>query len=322
MFTLNLAGVFTVNRWLVVLLLSCAWHGFAQTPESDKPVRVSTELVIVDTQATRQSDGKLVGGLKPEDFVLTENGVAQNIELFSQDKLALSVVLLFDLTDTSQPVLKRLAQGALQAIQHLKAEDELAVMAYSNQTLLLQGFTRDRDQAVAAIEKAATMDAPEQLALFNEAVWRTADYLQANAQPRTRRVILWLSDNLPNRPPQTAHTEKEAMDQLFENDIAVFGVMMQTTEGKFINFFGRPKGSGDMFRYAAQTGGEIIKAETEHVSQRVADIIERMRARYALGYISSNTGKGFRRIRVELTAAVMKREGKVLLRGKAGYFAK
>ena len=198
----------------------------------------------------------------------------------------------------------------------------MAVMAYSNKALLLQGFTRERETIVKAVEKAARMDAPEQLALFNEAVWQTGEYVQANSQPHARRVILWLSDNLPNRPPPAAHTEKEALDQLFENDIAVFGVMLQSTEGKFINLFGRPKGSGNMFKYAEQTGGEIIKAETEQVSQRVADIIERMRARYALGYVSSNSGAGFRRIRVQLAPTIERREGKVLLRGKAGYFAK
>jgi VWFA-related protein len=291
-------------------------------PNTDDAIRVATELVIVDTQVTRQSDGKLVGNLRQSDFRLEENGIPQEIIFFSQDKLNLSVVLLFDLTDTSQPVLKRLAEGALAALQHFKAEDELAVMAYSSKALLLHSFTRDRSAVVKAIESAAQMDAPEQLALFNEAVWQTADYLQANAQPRTRRIILWLSDNLPNRPPQTAHSEKDALDQLFENDIGVYGVMMQTREGKFLNWFGRPKGSGDMFKYAEQTGGEIIKAETKSVSQRVAEIIARMRARYALGYVSSNSGAGFRRIRVQVKAAVEQREGKITLRGKAGYFAK
>ncbi|NOT62715.1 MAG: VWA domain-containing protein, partial [Acidobacteria bacterium] len=252
-----------MSRWLVVLLLSCAVNAFAQTPEPDEPVRVSTELVIVDTQVTRQSDGKPVGGMKPEDFILTENGVAQDVTFFSQDKLALSVVLLFDLTDTSQPVLKRLATGALEALAHFKPQDEIAVAAYSSKILLLQSFTRDRIAVFDAIVNASQMDAPEQLALFNEAVWLTADYLQADAKPKQRRVILWLSDNLPNKPTRAAHTEKEALDQLFENDISVFGVMMQTKEGKLIDWVGRSKGSGNMFTYAEQTGGEIIKAETE-----------------------------------------------------------
>lgn len=295
---------------------------FAQTPEADEPVRVSTELVIVDTQVTRQSDGKLVGGMKPSDFMVEENGVAQDVTFFSQDKLKLSVVLLFDLTDTSQPVLKRLATGALEALAHFKPEDEIAVAAYASKILLLHSFTRNRIAVVDAITNAAQMDAPEQLALFNEAVWLTANYVQSDAQPKQRRVILWLSDNLPNKPTRAAHTEKEALDQLFENDIAVFGVMMQTKEGKFIDWIGRPKGSGNMFTYAEQTGGEIIKAETENVSERLAEIIDRMRARYALGYVSTNNGRGFRTIRIKLKPEVEKRIGKVTLRGKAGYFVK
>ena len=297
-------------------------NAFAQTPEPDEPVRVSTELVIVDTQVTRQSDGKVVGGMKPEDFIVEENGVAQDVTFFSQDKLTLSVVLLFDLTDTSQPVLKRLATGALEALAHFKPQDEIAVAAYASKILLLQSFTRDRIAVFDAIVNASQMDAPEQLALFNEAVWRAADYAQADAQPKQRRVILWLSDNLPNKPTRAAHTEKEALDQLFENDISVFGVMMQTKEGKLIDWVGRPKGSGNMFTYAEQTGGEIIKAETENVSERLGEIIDRMRARYALGYVSTNNGAGFRTINVKLKPEVEKRIGKVTLRGKAGYFAK
>jgi VWFA-related protein len=311
-----------VSRWLIVLLFCCAVNAFAQTPEPDEPVRVSTELVIVDTQVARQADGKPVGGMKPEDFILTENGVAQDVTFFSQDKLALSVVLLFDLTDTSQPVLKRLAMGAMEALAHFKPQDEIAVVAYASKILLLQSFTRDRIAVIDAITNASQMDAPEQLALFNEAVWLTADYMQAAATPKQRRVILWLSDNLPNKPTRAARTEKEALDQLFENDISVFGVMMQTKEGKLIDWVGRPKGSGNMFKYAEQTGGEIIKAETENVSERLGEIIDRMRARYALGYVSTNTGVGFRNIHVKLKPEVEKRIGKVTLRGKAGYFAK
>jgi VWFA-related protein len=311
-----------VSRWLLVILLCGAASAFAQTPEPEEPVRVSTELVIVDTQVSRHSDGKLVGGLKPEDFTLEENGVAQDVTFFSQDKLKLSVVLLFDLTDTSQPVLKRLATGALEALAHFKPEDEIAVAAYSSRIMVLQQFTRDRIAIFDAIVNASQMDAPEQFALFNEAVWLTADFMQAAATPKQRRVILWLSDNLPNKPTRAAHTEKEALDQLFENDISVFGVMMQTKEGKLIDFVGRPKGSGNMFTYAEQTGGEIIKAEKENVSERLGEIIDRMRARYALGYVSTNTGAGFRNIRVTLKPEVEQRIGKITLRGKAGYFAK
>jgi len=315
-----------MHKWLLQLGLLCfPVFCLAQTPpatSADSAIRIATELVIVDTQVTREADGKPVGDLRASDFKLEENGVPQAITFFSQDKLNLSVVLLFDLTDTSQPVLKRLAQGALASLQHFKPSDELAVMAYSSKTLLLHSFTRDRAPLVQAIEMASQMDAPEQHAFFNEAVWQAGEYLRTEAPPQTRRLVLWLSDNLPNRPPPTVHSEQDALAQLLENDIAVYGVMLQTREGKFLNWRGRPKGAGDMFKYAEQTGGEIIKAEKEDVSRRMADIIDRLRARYALGYVSTNTSAGFRRIRVQITDAVEQREGKIILRGKAGYFVK
>jgi VWFA-related protein len=320
-------------RWLYPLaLLLLAGVALAQTKkpvaepqDGDSMIRLTTDLVVVDTQVTQQLNGKIIGGLQATDFIVEEDGVRQEIEHFSQDKLPLSVILLFDLTDTVQPVLKQLARGALQALQHFKPEDELAVLAYSDRTVLMQDFTRDRRAVVEAIESASRMSAPQQLALFNEAVWQAAEHMQKQAKPQRRRLLLWLTDNLPNKPPKSAHTEEEAFAQLFENDIAVFGIMMQSAGGKMLNFLNLfMKNAGDIFKYAERTGGEVIKAEKEHVDQRVAEMIDRVRARYTLGYISGNTSQDgkFHRIKVRVTPEVEQREGKLVLRGKAGYFAK
>ncbi len=316
--------------WLILVVFWLAVSSLAQTkPAPAKPddnvLRLTTDLVVVDTQVTGQANGKIIGGLKAEDFIVEEEGVRQELSFFTQDKLPLSVVLLFDLTDTVQPVLKELAKSALTALQHFKPEDELAVAVYSNKAQVLQAFTRDRAPIVAAIEQAAALHDLHQLALFNEALYQTAGVLQSSAAPRTRRVILWLTDNLPNRPPKSAHTEDEAFAQLFEHDIAVFGLMMQSAEGKvlgFVNIFMR--GAGDLNKYAERTGGEVIKVEKENVDQRMAEVIDRVRARYTLGYISTNSSQDarFRRLRVRVTPAIERREGKVILRGKAGYFAK
>ena len=319
--------------WLSLALLLVVMPARAQTKPvpaqvDDNVIRLTTDLVVVDTQVVAQASGKIIGGLKAGDFIVEEDGVKQELSFFAQDKLPLSVVLLFDLTDTVQPVLKELAKGALQSLQHFKPEDELAVLVYAQQVQTLQGFTRERAPVAAAIEQASTLHELHQLALFNEALFQASEYLHANAAPRTRRLILWLTDNLPNKPPKSAHTEDEAFTQLFEHDIAVFGLTLQSAEGKVYGFFellsGGKKGAGDIFKYAERTGGEVVKAEKENVDQRLAEIIDHVRARYTLGYVSTNmsAAPGFRRLRVRVTPAVEKREGKVVLRGKAGYFAK
>lgn len=314
------------SRWLSLLVLLSAVTVQAQTaaPPDDNVLRLTTELVLVDTQVTSQANGKTISGLRAADFIVEEEGRRQELSFFAQDKLPLSVVLLFDLTDTVQPVLKELAKGAQVALQRFKPEDEVAVAVYSNKVQVLQAFTRDHALVLQAIEQAARLDAPEQLALFNEVLFQTAQYQQAQAAPRTRRVVLWLTDNIPNRPPQSVHTENEAFAALLRHDISVSGLLLQNAESKLLNvtkLFMR--GAGDLFKYAERTGGEVIKAETENVNQRLAEVIDRVRARYTLGYISNHptASAGFRRLRVQVAPAVEQREGRVTLRGKAGYFA-
>ena len=84
----------------------------AQTPQTpDDVIKINTELVVVDAQVLAKKTGRIIGSLHREDFQLYEDGVKQELTFFSQDKLPLSIVLLFDLTDTVRPVLKPLARG-------------------------------------------------------------------------------------------------------------------------------------------------------------------------------------------------------------------
>jgi hypothetical protein len=78
-----------------------------------------------------------VDDLEAKEFVVTEDGKPQRIAL-CHDKLPLSVVLLFDLTVTVRPVLRPLAEGALEILGHLKREDKMASMGFSSRTELLQ----------------------------------------------------------------------------------------------------------------------------------------------------------------------------------------
>src|ERR1700759_2429206 len=62
--------------------------------------RANVNLVTVDAAVLNKKPGRALGPLTANDFTLYENGAAQRIEYFSQDELPLSVVLLFDLTDS------------------------------------------------------------------------------------------------------------------------------------------------------------------------------------------------------------------------------
>jgi hypothetical protein len=70
--------------------------------------------------------------------------VRREITFFSRDELPLSVLLLLDVSGSVRSIVRRIAEGALNAMQRLKPADEVAVMAFANEPHLVQGFTRDR----------------------------------------------------------------------------------------------------------------------------------------------------------------------------------
>jgi hypothetical protein len=111
---------FSILALVVVLLWAGQPTALVQAQSDDDVIRVNTDLVVIDAQVLQKKTGRIINSLTREDFQIYEDGVKQEISFFSQDKLPLSVILLFDLTETVRPVLKPLARGALQALQHLK----------------------------------------------------------------------------------------------------------------------------------------------------------------------------------------------------------
>jgi uncharacterized protein with von Willebrand factor type A (vWA) domain len=67
-------------------------------------------------------------------FAITENGVKQEVSYFSRDALPLSIILLLDVSRSVRPIIHEIRDGALHALQRLKPEDEVAVMAFGTTT--------------------------------------------------------------------------------------------------------------------------------------------------------------------------------------------
>ena len=322
-----------LNRIMLSVGLLCAISAAGQ----DKPAvfQTTTELVLVDVQVLHSKTRTSTASLRPADLHLYEDGVRQEIRHFARDEAPLSVLLLFDLTDSVRGVLTKLAEGAVSALGHFKPEDVASVMVYAARVELVDGFTTDRERTVRAIGRAATMKSGEP-AHFNEAIYRAAQQLGESSNPLSRRVVIWLTDNLPNVPFRKSdsppHTENEALRALNEEGVTVVPILMKNRMFlpmvELMMVFEAPWRKayppGDAHKYAEATGGIAMGLRGKRVDERLAAVIDDLRSRYTIGYRPSESKLAgtFCKLRVELApdGALRPREWMVVAR--QGYYRK
>jgi VWFA-related protein len=172
-------------------------------------------------------------------------------------------------------------------------------------------------------------------AYFNEAVYQAAVELRQAGSPANRRVVIWLTDNLPNVPynkKYAAHREVEALRALHEEAVVVapillrsplwvvLGPMVRAAEAPQEKFFP----PGDARSYAEWTGGQAVGLRGKQPEERLAQLIDELRARYTIGYHPSDPQPAgtFRKIRVNLVSSPTLRPKEWTVLARQGYYRK
>jgi Ca-activated chloride channel family protein len=323
----------------------CALLAVPAYAQDATPVfRATSELVLLDVQVIHSKTKTANGALQAKDFQVFEDGSPQEIAFFDRDQLPLSIVFLFDLTDTVRGVLHRLATGAKTVLTHLKPEDEVGVIAYAASARIVDGFTNDRQRTAAAIARAAAMKSHE-AAFFNEAIYQATAVLRQSHNPSSRRVIVWLTDNHPNVPSRfntrlygrsldgaPPHTEDEAIHLLHESGTVVTPMLLKdplalpwaevATASEALARKRYPP--GDAHKYAELTGGLAVGMRGKNVEQRLAEVLDELRSRYTIGYqpSASKPPGTFCRLQVALSAEAPLRPQEWTVLARAGYYRK
>jgi VWFA-related protein len=215
-------------------------------------------------------------------------------------------------------------------------------MVYAASAQVLQEATTDRALAVAAIERASHMES-EEAAFFNEGIFQAAEQLMKGKNSSSRRVIIWLTDDVPNVPSESAialryrrslngampHTQKEAMELALRTSTAVCSLVKQSDlsiDGD-LSLRAHPAERmlhppGEVYKYAAATGGQVIEFKQKELQQKLAIMIDDLRMRYSLGYHpSAHKPKGkYCAIKVKLAPEAKKVIGNVVVEARQGYY--
>ena len=162
---------------ILLVLLTLAAHAQAQEP--DNVVKVKSNLVNIDV-IVKDKKGKYISDLKPEDFTITENGVAQKIEFFDAPVLRTEtrkpgetvvgvpsdttvtrnyIALVLDSQTTDFTNMKPVREGAIKYIREQVTDaDAVAILSVTNGLQMLQPFTQDKAKLIASLEKLGSPD--------------------------------------------------------------------------------------------------------------------------------------------------------------------
>ena len=130
--------------------------GQSSSAQNQDSFRFKSGVELVNVTATvADSTGRFVPGLTKDDFIIYEDDVRQTVSQFSAERVPVSLGIALDTSGSMAGTKIQEAQAALNRMLFdlLDRQDELFLYRFSNTPVLLQGWTKDRQQLTHALAR-------------------------------------------------------------------------------------------------------------------------------------------------------------------------
>src|ERR1700722_19390122 len=323
---------------LILIPLGLLWGNDAGVEAQDNPdFHVVVNMVQLNVAVT-DKNGNYITGLRPKDFAIVEDGIAEKTATFAEgNEPARSLRELGeDSTVASANPAKRFADGTslsnfdsqvsganvfvlfvtsnymyrgfvfaqdaiTEFVRSLESADKIALYSYSRDLSRIAPLTSDRSQVVRAVRSTVAGD---EAALYNSLL-RT---LKDAAQNTGRKVVVVFS----NGPDNSSVVPPEDVAE-FAQSAGVSIYMISTQEARL-----EPVSTAVFDRMTAATGGKAYFAKNWKDENRAfASIRDDLAHLYSLSYYPKpNANSGWRAITVKLVGDRLK---KYKVRTRNGY---
>ncbi len=156
--------------------------------------RSDVSLVRVDVQVLDR-DNRTVTGLRADDFVLRDEGRVQAIRNFANENMPVDVLLLFDVSASMGPHVRRIANAAHQAMDVLTDKDRVGIMVFDRQSRVRLPFNGDRNEVERALDKMLRDEHFSGGTDITRAMFDAAEYAGSHGRRDARRAIVILTDD-------------------------------------------------------------------------------------------------------------------------------
>ena len=268
------------------------------------------DLVSLDV-CVRDSTGRFLSDLSPDDFLVLENGKLQRISfLMPSGAVPLTAILLIDRSASMSGVkLERAVEAAELFARLLGRDDQLEIVAFNQRAERVHVFGDDQAQVPVAL---ASIQATGGTALYDALLVAANDLVRErhDALPETREAIIVLSDG-----DDTASLVgfDEVLPVLRRSGALVYTVSLR--EGAKGEWLGA---NWPLLALARDTGARALGVpRLDALPALYAEIDAEVRHLYRIGYISNDEHRDGQ----WRTVSVRVRPRDANVRTRAGYYA-
>ena len=115
-------------------------------------MRVDVPIVNLDVDVLLDKTHQFVPGLKPDNFLVTEDGVEQKVQSVRLTKTPITAVMLLEFASNSYWFINDMQNAAVAFFRTLQPEDYVAVATYDIRTHILCDFTNNQATIAQALQ--------------------------------------------------------------------------------------------------------------------------------------------------------------------------
>jgi VWFA-related protein len=285
------------DRLLTIGCVAAAALVVAHAQQQPPAFGTTTRTVAVYATVT-DAQGRLAPDLTRDHFEVDDNGVKQDLTVFSNDLQPITAIMLLDRSGSMKPNLELEVRAAETFIRGMLAEDRLRIGNFG-QNIVIEpdDFTSDRDALFKVLHGDLQKDGPTPL--WN-AIDRAIDKLLLE---KSRRVVLALSDGVDEPLDFSGHAKsmKDEMKRAEDDDIMIYAIGMEglapMAQPRGSQGFGgimpqrrnepaMQKPDEGMAKIAAATGGGYVELTSlSDLLGKFDRVIDELHHQYALGFV-------------------------------------
>lgn len=253
--------------------------------------------------------------LTMRDFAVFEDGIRQELTLFTQENLPISLVLMIDTSASMEEHIKTAQEAAVRFTRTLRSQDSAQVVQFNDRATTLLPFSNDVAALEVAIRRTETSGPT---ALHNALYVAIKDLMRDKRveEELRRRAIVLLSDG---EDTASLVSDEQVLELARQSEINVYAISLRPNRAQDRQRQAFSQAEFLLNSLARETGGRAYFpasfGELDAVYDRIA---EELRTLYSVGYVSANARRDGRWRRI--VVRVPEREG-ITVRHKLGYYA-